>query len=93
MAEYIDREAAIQAAIDYVQAALDPVDLLLKSAVKALDESIRRVPAADVAPVRHGRWDDGSCTNCGWFGDCVDTPYYRYCPDCGVKMDGGDDDG
>lgn len=51
---------------------------------------------ADVAPVVHGRWDimDGykvrrACSVCGW-----DVPeygkFYSYCPNCGAKMDGGD---
>ena len=54
--------------------------------------------AADVAPVRDGRWmchgDCGvtECSVCGWsieeyVGD------YAYCPNCGAKMDGGADDG
>ena len=52
------------------------------------------IPAADVSPVRHGRWrchgDCGvtECSVCGWsieeyVGD------YAYCPNCGAKMDGG----
>ena len=59
--------------------------------------SIWKVPAADVAPVRHGQWrchgDCGvtECSVCGWsieeyVGD------YAYCPNCGAKMDGGVDD-
>ena len=62
-------------------------------------------PAADVAPVVHGKWDDSRrytfpsgntavrCTNCG----CALTESeYRlnrwdYCPVCGAKMDGGGD--
>lgn len=57
-------------------------------------------PAADVAPVRHGRWIDGednygsyvTCSTCKedfvcWEADCVRT---NYCPNCGAKMDGGD---
>lgn len=54
---------------------------------------IRGVPAADVAPVVHGRWNsmDGYktrkvCSECGW-----DVPeygkFYSYCPNCGAKMD------
>lgn len=58
---------------------------------------IRGVPAADVAPVVHGMWDnlDGYktrrvCSVCGW-----DVPeygkFYSYCPNCGAKMDGDSD--
>lgn len=61
-----------------------------------------RIPAADVAPVVHGQWikddflsDDVNnaekCSQCGeligWFGNLP-----NYCPNCGAKMDGGDDD-
>lgn len=60
-------------------------------------ECILAEPAADVAPVVHGRWDsmDGYktrmvCSMCGW-----DVPeygkFYSYCPNCGAKMDGGVD--
>lgn len=61
-------------------------------------EDIEDAPAADVAPVVHGRWNsmDGYktrvvCSECGW-----DAPeygkFYSYCPNCGAKMDGGDGD-
>ena len=54
---------------------------------------IEEAPAADVAPVRHGRWTDcGSlscrCPNCG----CKNNRETRFCPNCGAKMDGEDDD-
>lgn len=64
-------------------------------------EFIRRVlndknliPAADVAPVVHGRWvhhDDGvvTCSECGNAESCEGC----YCSYCGAKMDGGDLDG
>lgn len=45
------------------------------------------VPAADVEPVRHGRWID--CSN-GWMcSECEqDNTYDKpYCPNCGAKMD------
>ena len=62
---------------------------------------IREMPAADVAEVVHGRWikedflsDDVNnaekCSQCGeligWFGNLP-----NYCPNCGAKMDGGED--
>ena len=54
--------------------------------------------AADVAPVRHGRWECGKpCPVCGrdrFEGRAADIwadweP--PYCPNCGAKMDGGAD--
>jgi len=70
-----------------------------------LMEYIDEIPAADVEPVRHGQYigtefdgyADGNpvyyewkCSEC----NCVfedDEPKYRYCPNCGAKMDGGSD--
>ena len=59
---------------------------------------LNNFPAADVAPVRRGRWikdgEDGPvyCSECGEEHEWVD---YRatYCDTCGAKMDGGRDDG
>lgn len=54
----------------------------------------RIIAAADVAPVRHGRWvsvEGGSfyeCSNCGYL---TDYHLSNYCPNCGAKMDGGTD--
>lgn len=62
------------------------------------DEMIEELPAADVAPVRHGRWVDNHCTACGmmpmgdemWKNyDCEPPLFERfmdYCPNCGAKM-------
>lgn len=62
----------------------------------------RERPAADVAPVRHGRWERVipsksaakwstrvSCSNCHSAG----YAHHKYCPNCGTKMDGGADNG
>ena len=57
--------------------------------------AIGKTQAADVAPVRHGRWKAYSdcgvtrCSVCDWsIEECID---YNYCPNCGCRMDGGDD--
>lgn len=57
-------------------------------------------PAIDAAPVVHGRWIFNQeqwtwdCTNCkGWVGSGVRISRYEYCPNCGAKMDGGNDNG
>ena len=62
---------------------------------------------ADVQPVRHGQWSKWSsctdgirdlhiCSQCGrGFVTTVDWENcdLQYCPRCGAKMDGGEDDG
>lgn len=59
---------------------------------------IEDAPAVDAAPVVHGRWIFNQeqwtwdCTNCkGWVGSGVRIRGYEYCPNCGAKMDGGND--
>ena len=68
---------------------------------KLIDE----IPAADVVPVRHGRWEDSidewfgtdvyTCSKCRESYVLVEgTPkenLWHYCPNCGSKMDGGAD--
>lgn len=63
-------------------------------------DMIEDIPAADVAPVVHGRWEPGNpiCPVCGGdkFKD-LDADIWcdwqpDYCPNCGAKMDGGDSD-
>lgn len=59
------------------------------------------VPAADVAPVVHGRWirfkepdsETGyihmRCSVCSaYWSDPSHADHFRYCPNCGAKMDG-----
>ena len=59
---------------------------------------IDEVPAADVAPVVHGRWEwiteaRYRCSNCGRItqvDECMGKPMYSGCPYCRAKMDLGD---
>ena len=98
MAEYIDREKAYEAVLFATCGSGYQYE-----ATYAID----RIPEADVAPVVHGSWDgaadgyaDGelvydmwSCSVCGFDADGADEkPTWKYCPNCGAKMDGGDTD-
>lgn len=90
MAEYIKRDATIEAVKHAWAKGLEP------------SQYIETLPAADVAPVVHGRWDDSGrytfpagstavrCTNCGCA--LTESEYrlnnWNYCPVCGAKMDG-----
>ena len=65
--------------------------------ISAAIKELEAFPAADVAPVRHGRWINENfythCSDCGKmaiydkYGQEVESDY---CPHCGAKMDGGD---
>ena len=52
--------------------------------------AVEKAPTVDAVPVRHGRWNNGyevqNCSECGYRG----KRSYKYCPNCGAKMDGGD---
>lgn len=65
---------------------------------KVFASAIINAPAADVAPVRHGRWVSVPyklarvCSVCNRdepykFAD-IDADVYDYCPNCGAKMYG-----
>lgn len=99
MTEYIDREAAIDAITDLAGKAptRSAYDAIWKSA-----RALKKIPAADVVPVAHGRWEyipptintygQLRCSICNWWtlDPSVDRSY-SYCPNCGAKMDGGAD--
>ena len=66
-------------------------------------DEVDAMPAADVTPVKHGRWiaeyDCGYITpHCSECGETAltkeetgyDYVYSSYCPHCGAKMDGGE---
>ena len=76
---------------------------LLQELSERIDRRIQRVPVADVAPIRHGRWlksdiphEKFVCSECGgacWYYDYEgDVARSRYCPNCGAKMDRRNDD-
>lgn len=83
MAEYITKEAAINA----VENA--PIELF-QSEWNEIGEMINAVPAADVAPVAHGRWihHDNDVVTCSECGNAESSDSY-YCGYCGAKTDGG----
>ena len=97
MAEYIEREDALFA----LQKAERGGSMTALTRLERAYSEIREMPAADVAEVVHGRWikddflsDDVNnaekCSQCGeligWFGNLP-----NYCPNCGARMDGGED--
>lgn len=96
MVEYIDREAADNA---LSLSAANDKDKNRRTWAKAICV-LHDLPAADVAPVVHGRWthlggDEWCCPVCGFVittEGSWDKPTKKYCEDCGAKMDGKDED-
>ena len=105
MAEYIEREAAVKAAKhaynqwNLAMAAADgarEINLVYKhqELCKAVESVFTDAPAADVAPVVHGKWVVGGVHGNGVIGNwkcdiCkgVSLKETLYCPNCGAKMD------
>ena len=99
MAEYIKKDAII----DIFNAKADMSIGTPKAIFFAAAKMIDKFPAADVAEVRHGKWirmeDDVvywyACSECKKripkteYGN---DAWSNYCPNCGAKMDLGDDE-
>lgn len=63
---------------------------------------IETFPAVDAAPVVHGRWEEkmehmglvccSVCHDCYVEKEWIFNKKWAWCPQCGARMDGGDDD-
>lgn len=102
--EYISRKSVRDAiaSLSIERFELTPAYRLYVEALDNVDKKVVKIPAADVAPVRHGHWTgteydgyaDGNpvytmfeCSECGVeYGQ-----EEHYCPWCGAKMDGDTD--
>ena len=100
MAEYIEREAALEA---IWKPNINPGGLIFDALKTACQEEVKRLPAADVQPVRRGKWvivdqkDTAclvECDQCGMhyivgndvFDEWLASENRNYCPKCGAYM-------
>lgn len=87
--------------------ATEPITYGCSLGLKGALSYARTLPTADVVEVRHGTWEDRPnpqwkaydirhCSKCGW-----NIPKnnlrkkdlnWNYCPECGARMDGDEDD-
>lgn len=98
MAECIEREALIEKLRTMpIPKQAGRANTWLDNCAAGVNAAIWEVasfPAADVAPVVHGRWGNNGipgsmlcgCSVCGF--TCGASSFF-YCPNCGAKMDGG----
>ena len=91
MTEYIDREKALDIFGDvpmwqgYYESYPWEVHCAIVEIVKLIKEEISKIPTSDVTPVVHGRFvHDGPVSG-------TETQF-AYCPACGAKIDGKDED-
>lgn len=96
MAEYIEREAAVKE-LDRKYGLLSGYHSQFYIGYQFAKKMMEQEPAADVAPVVHGRWNrpflSGTkrknpfcyCTNCAY--PVQPKRRTKYCPNCGAKMD------
>ena len=105
MSDYIERDKLLeQKPFTYVGGYLSSYNSGFLDCAEEAREAIKNAPAADVAPVRHGRWirphwkNSVSCADCSECGTEAHhaeyrgvQKYYKICPKCGAKMDRKED--
>lgn len=101
MAEYFKREALLEALKEFrlnetMSKHLTREDCeTARNAIERAQMVIERIPSADVAPVRHGRWlnndiPDSILSKCSECGILYGSSAFNYCPNCGARMDGAE---
>ena len=94
MKEYIEREAVLERLAKVDMDTYYGFTAAVQFGVNHAIQCIKEAPAADVAPVRHGRWEPGNpiCPVCGEnkFKD-LDADVWadwqpKFCPNCGARM-------
>lgn len=101
MNEYIERTAVhelVKRLPKYHMFSYDRTESLIGISPDDVDFGVDKIPAADVAPVRHGRWGEYEsfpltsslnghpCSECGMHFSTLAIPVMKYCPNCGALM-------
>lgn len=87
---YIEREAVLDRLAKVEMDTYYGFTAAVQFGVDHAIQCIKEAPAADVAPVRHGRWKNGgnglydTCSACG--KEIYLAIPMNYCPNCGALM-------
>ena len=101
MVKYIEQEVAVKAFNNFDAGRASGTHSTLLTP-EEFAEYLYELPTADVAPVIHGRWISKNpngyewifvCSNCDYVDGYPFNDRHNYCPNCGVKMDGGNENG
>ena len=97
MAEYIKKALVAREIRKLLRVRESAVDIFQAGFEYGVDKAwanINKIPAADVAPVVHGRWVyhnfDTICSECrksAIFDEWEQQAETEFCPHCGAKMD------
>lgn len=101
MSDYISRDELLEL---YAPDPAIPNFDDLKLTVAVVRQNVLDMPAADVVPVRHGKWihphwrnsvSAADCSECGAEAQHIEyrgvQKHYRICPSCGARMDKEDE--
>lgn len=100
MDEYINREEAVKKIKSSITTENDAWEIGYNTAMAEIMEWIEHIPAADVQPVKHGRWvcveaepEEVWCDNCkttyrssDLLNIGADDEKVNFCPNCGARM-------
>lgn len=95
MAEYVEREAIMEFPIRKDHCDKEHANEHFIFGIESVLEYVENLPAADVAPVVHGRWIEKKsavgryfeCSNCGAHENKHTAIKGYYCWRCGAKME------
>ena len=106
MAEYLDRDDVlnvidyIRTKYISVYNRRDKCSQFWADTIRYFEKQINKLDDYDVEPVRHGHWynssylgDEITCSKCSTTYNIFETDgaeNFDYCPNCGAKMDGGE---
>lgn len=94
MSDYIERGAALAICEKEYKKRVKMADWCGDTVAWNIAADVSAIPAADVAPVQHGRWipvpHTGdccyTCSGCGFKRDAYLLDVGDYCPACGARM-------
>lgn len=103
MADLISRKALLEELDKWINPCVNYDKSEFLSGIATAISEVEAAPAVDAAPVVHGRWGEYEsfpltpslngcpCSVCKTHFSPSSIIVMKYCPNCGAKMDGGDD--
>ena len=96
MSEYISKEFMLKNLEDDKMNNAEHCEPVTIQIMERFIRYVKKFPAADVQPVVHAEWichepEIGLYYSCSKCGHNALQGMYKFCPNCGAKMDGGEE--